>query len=45
MTVLAPAIADARLERLYAYWLSKKGKRKAPRRADILPEEIPDILP
>jgi hypothetical protein len=45
MTEPAIAIEDARLKRLYEYWLSKKGDRKAPRRADILPEEITDILP
>jgi len=39
------AIQDPRLKRLYDYWLSKKGDRKWPRRADILPEEITDILP
>jgi hypothetical protein len=41
----AIVIDDARLKRLYDYWLSKKRDRKAPRRADILPEEIADILP
>jgi hypothetical protein len=45
MTTWAPAIEDPRLERLYAYWLSKKHGRKEPLRTDILPEEITDILP
>jgi hypothetical protein len=45
MTGSTIAIEDPRLKRLYGYWLSKKGDRKAPRRADILPEEITDILP
>jgi hypothetical protein len=39
------AIADARLRRLYEYWLGKKGDRPAPSRADIAPEEVADILP
>lgn len=38
-------IIDARLRRLHHYWLSKRGDRRAPNRRDILPEEIPDILP
>ena len=39
------AIADARLRRLYDYWLDKKGDRVVPLRADIAPYEIPDVLP
>ncbi len=45
MSDSAIAIEDARLSRLYEYWLAKKGDRMAPRRADIAPEEIPDLLP
>lgn len=45
MTSSGIAIEDARLQRLYEYWLSKKGERFAPPRADILPEEIRDIIP
>jgi hypothetical protein len=39
------AITDTRLQRLYDYWLGKKGARIAPRRADIAPGEIADLLP
>jgi hypothetical protein len=39
------AIADPLLRRLYDYWLQKKGARVAPPRADIAPDEIPDLLP
>jgi hypothetical protein len=39
------AISDERLQRLYAYWLGKRGDRFAPTRADILPDEIKDLLP
>ena len=45
MTGSAIVIDDVRLKRLYEYWLSKQGERKAPRRTDIAPEEIADILP
>lgn len=45
MTASTIAINDPRLKRLYDYWLSKKGDRQWPRRADIQPEEITDILP
>ncbi len=45
MTATPFVIDDPRLKRLYDYWLSKKGERKAPARADILPEDITDILP
>ncbi|MFC3676050.1 PAS domain-containing protein [Ferrovibrio xuzhouensis] len=38
-------IADARLRRLYDYWLGKKGARAAPSREDIAPQEIADVLP
>jgi len=32
-------------QRLLSYWRSKLNGRKAPRREDILPEELGDILP
>jgi hypothetical protein len=38
-------ISDARLTRLYQYWIEKKGNRLAPSRTDIAPEDIPKILP
>ncbi len=38
-------IHDARLRRLYDYWVAKKGDRRAPARADIAPEDIVDVLP
>ena len=44
MTDTGPIIADPMLRRLYDYWLQKKGARIAPRRADIVPAEIPDLL-
>jgi len=31
--------------RSLAYWLEKKGSRAMPRRADLDPAEIPDLLP
>jgi hypothetical protein len=33
------------LKQLYAYWLAKKGTRRAPSRADIDPLEIAPLLP
>jgi hypothetical protein len=30
---------------LAAYWLSKKGRRRAPARADLDPVEIPTLMP
>jgi hypothetical protein len=33
------------LEDLYRYWLSKKGRRAAPARAEIWPEEMRRFLP
>jgi hypothetical protein len=33
------------LKKLYAYWRKKKGKRPAPLRAAIAPEEIKALLP
>ena len=39
------SVSDPRLQRLYAYWLGKKGERAAPSRADIAPEDFHDILP
>ncbi len=38
------SISDPRLQRLYAYWLGKKGERAAPSRADITPEDFHEIL-
>jgi hypothetical protein len=37
-------IADARLRRLYEYWIAKRGDRPAPARRDIDPVDIPDLL-
>jgi hypothetical protein len=45
MTASDLTIADPGLQRLYHYWLAKKGERMAPRRADIAPEEISELLP
>jgi hypothetical protein len=45
MSASGIAISDPRLHRLYDYWLSKKGDRIAPSRADIEPGEIVDLLP
>lgn len=39
------AAIPAPLQSLQSYWQRKKGARVAPSRADIQPEEIPDILP
>ena len=36
---------DDKLERLLAYWRSKRRARKMPARADIDPAEIPELLP
>ncbi len=33
------------LRQLYEYWLGKRGPRRWPARADILPSEIPALLP
>jgi hypothetical protein len=33
------------LKQIYAYWLGKKGRRRAPRRADIDPAEIASLMP
>lgn len=38
-------LTDPRLHRLLAYWSSRRGSRPAPRRADIDPLDIPDLLP
>ncbi len=45
MSASGIAISDSRLRRLYDYWLSKKGDRIAPSRADIEPGEIVELLP
>ncbi|UCH74202.1 MAG: PAS domain-containing protein [Rhodospirillales bacterium] len=43
--VSGPAdIEDRRLRRLYEYWEKKRHGRRAPRRDDIDPTEIPDLL-
>lgn len=36
---------DGRLTRLLRYWSTKRGDRPAPRRADLDPLDIPDLLP
>ena len=33
------------LKQIYAYWLDKKGGRRAPARADLDPVEIPALMP
>ena len=33
------------LQKVYAYWLRKRGHRLAPSRADIHPEEMRELLP
>jgi hypothetical protein len=33
------------LKKLAAYWQSKKGRRRAPARADLDPAEIPTLMP
>lgn len=38
-------LRDPRHRELYAYWLAKKGARRAPRRADIDPVDLPALLP
>src|SRR4051794_7337366 len=46
MSTFSDAVIDHEgLRRLHHYWLSKKGDRKAPSRADIRPEEIVPLLP
>lgn len=43
---LDPAhLPDDKLQRLYAYWLSRCREDAYPRREDIDPLEIPDLLP
>ncbi|MGE4220274.1 MAG: PAS domain-containing protein [Alphaproteobacteria bacterium] len=37
--------SDPRLGRLYAYWRSKQSDGRPPRRRDLDPIEIPDLLP
>ncbi len=39
------AILELPLRQLYAYWAGKRSGRTWPARADILPSEIPAILP
>ena len=38
-------LPDAYLRKALAYWQSKRGERNMPRRADIDPVEMPDLLP
>jgi hypothetical protein len=38
-------IVDPELRTLYAYWIAKRGYRRMPRRADIDPIDIPNLLP
>jgi hypothetical protein len=40
----ASDIRDARLQRLYEYWLVKKGERRFPSRRDIDPIDFPYVL-
>ncbi len=39
------ALLDCRLQRLLEYWLARRDTRPAPRRVDVDPLEIPDLLP
>jgi hypothetical protein len=41
----AADITDPELRALYSYWISKRGTRRMPRRADIDPVDIPSLLP
>jgi hypothetical protein len=41
---LAEGIREARLRRLYAYWLERKGERRMPARRDIDPLDFPYLL-
>jgi hypothetical protein len=43
-TDLASRIREARLRRLYAYWLERRGNRRMPARRDIDPLDFPYIL-
>lgn len=38
-------LPDAHLRKALAYWQRKRGEREMPRRADIDPVEMPDLLP
>ncbi len=38
-------ISDPDLRLLHSYWLSKRGSRRMPRRAEIDPVDIPTLLP
>jgi hypothetical protein len=38
-------LPDAHLRKALAYWLRKCGERHMPRRADIDPVEMPELLP
>lgn len=41
----ADQIDSPRLRQLYDYWLSKRNGNRLPRRADIDPTEIPQLMP
>lgn len=41
----ADQIASPRLQQLYDYWQSKRREGRLPRRADIDPTEIPQLMP
>jgi hypothetical protein len=41
---LGASIRDARLRRLYGYWLERKGDRRMPARRDIDPLDFPYLL-
>lgn len=41
----APAIKNPVLQQLYGYWDGKRGQRAMPRRDEIVPEDIGDLLP
>ncbi|HUK11646.1 MAG TPA: PAS domain-containing protein [Stellaceae bacterium] len=42
---LLPHIRDERLQQAYLYWQRRRGERLAPRRSDLDPTDIPNLLP
>lgn len=38
-------VPSTRARRMFRYWMEKKGAQRMPRRADIDPSEIKDLLP
>lgn len=42
---ILPADCSPATRQVYAYWDRKRGERPMPARADILPHEIPSLLP